>query len=164
MTTIKTKAESKATTKCGSKGGRKRRRIAELDLDEDFYSSVIDGSVRRHVGIEDTTKMSKSNRKQLRNRRLQEVEVEEEDVLLFCNDTFYETNYTNYTYPLEYSASIAGPVVTESTATQYIISAWDSNGDGFVNCKEAKMNCKKFLAKYGETEVKINNFFRSFAP
>jgi hypothetical protein len=162
LTTIKTKAESKATTKCGSRG--RRRAIAKFDFDEGFYDSVVDGNARRLVGVVDTTKMSKSNRKQLRTGRLQEVEAVEEGDLLFCNDTFYEANYTTYIYPPEYAATVVGPDVTESTAAQYIIKAWDANGDGFVNCTESMMKCNEFLAKYGATEVTVDTFFSLFTP
>jgi hypothetical protein len=54
--------ESKATTKCGSRG--RRRAIAKFDFDEGFYDSAVDGNARQLVGVVDTTKMSKSNRKQ----------------------------------------------------------------------------------------------------
>jgi hypothetical protein len=162
LTTIKTKAESKATTKCGSRG--RRRAIAKFDFDEGFYDSVVDGNARRLVGVVDTTKMSKSNRKQLRTGRLQEVEAVEEGDLIFCNDTFYEANYTTYIYPPEYAATAVGPDVTESTAAQYIIKAWDANGDGFVNCTESMMKCNEFLAKYGATEVTVDTFFSLFTP
>lgn len=177
VTNIKTKSEGKKASWCGGEGkgtGDDTRRLGaesmyDVDPDELYEkpSRARLGHRRAARAMQEEAGVQKdSSWKNVVTPALQGEDDAQK--LPFCADTWYENNCTSFTFPANDTDIAQGSrvIFTEATATNSGIQTWDPDGDGFVTCGEARVNCALFDDVFGvkNGRVPVDVFFRRFIP